>query len=110
MEGEARLWVCQNCVWALNYQGAKQGSAKNVAKAFSIEEFFATYSSFFGHMPSRKAGNQGDERYTADWKQLADRYKADRGFRCEACGVDLNKHKKLLHVHHRNGVKGDNNT
>lgn len=29
---------------------------------------------------------------------------------CEACGVDLTAHKKLLQAHHKNGVKSDNST
>jgi len=108
MEGDARLWVCQNCLKALNYKGAQQRNAYGVAAAFSIEEFFATYSSFFTHLPSRKAGNQEDEGYTADWTQVAARYKAERNFQCESCRVDLTNQKNLLHVHHRNGVKSDN--
>lgn len=108
MEGHSRLWVCQNCLKELNYKGAQQSGTYNLAKAFGIEEFFATYSSFFSYLPSRKAGDQGDEGYTADWAHVAARYKADRNFECELCGVHLSNHKKLLHVHHRNGVKGDN--
>lgn len=108
LEGEARLWVCQNCLKVLNYKGAQQGDPYQLARGFSIEEFFSTYSSFFTHLPRGKAGEAGEEGYTADWTQVAARFKADRDFVCESCGVDLTHHKNLLHVHHKSGVKSDN--
>lgn len=107
-EGSARLWVCQNCLKLLNYKGAQRGKARDIAKLFGIEEFFSTYSSFFGHLPSRYAGGGAQEDYTKDWSQVAARYKMDQDFRCQSCKVDLSTHKRLLHVHHKNGVKSDN--
>ena len=108
VEGDANLWVCQNCLKALNYKGATHGNTLELAKHFDIGEFFSTYSSFFTHLPQRRAGNSKEEGYTPDWPQIAGRFKADKDFKCESCGVDLSTHKNLLHVHHRNGVKGDN--
>jgi len=54
-EGEARLWVCQNCLKQLNYKGANYGGAYEQAKDFDIEEFFANYSSYFRYLPTRNA-------------------------------------------------------
>ena len=108
VEGDANLWVCQNCLKALNYKGAMHASTRQLAQSFDIGEFFSTYSSFFTHLPQRRAGNSKEEGYTPDWPQIAGRFKADKDFKCESCGVDLGAHKNLLHVHHRNGVKGDN--
>jgi hypothetical protein len=107
-EGDARLWVCQNCLKKLNYKGAQYGGAYQQARDFDIGEFFSKYSSFFPHPPSRKAEDKDDEDYTDNWPQIAGNFKADRGFRCDSCGVILSAHKNLLHVHHRNGVKSDN--
>ncbi len=108
VEGHARLWVCRYCLKALNYKSATHGNTLELAKHFDIGEFFSTYSSFFTHLPQRRAGNSKEEGYTPDWPQIAGRFKSDKNFKCESCGVDLGAHKKLLHVHHRNGVKGDN--
>ena len=108
LNGHTILRVCQNCIKALNYKGAKQGQAWNIAAFFSIEEFFSTYSSFFTHLPSRTAGKQVEEGYSADWPQISARYKTSQNFKCECCSVDLSNHKRLLHVHHLNGVKSDN--
>ena len=107
-DGWTRLFVCKNCLKQLNYQGARSGGLQELARSFDIEEFFSTYSSFFFHMPTRQAGDRTSDGYSEDWAKLAGRYKADRDFRCESCRVDLTKDKKLLHVHHKNGVKGDN--
>lgn len=108
IEGYAHLWVCQNCVKKLNYQGAAYGRHYQVARDFAIGEFFSTYSSCFENLPRRQAGQAGEDSYSANWSEIAGALKASRDFRCENCGVDLRAHKQLLHVHHRNGVKGDN--
>ncbi|EAR22190.1 HNH endonuclease signature motif containing protein [Nitrococcus mobilis] len=107
-EGYARLWVCQNCLNSLNYKGAQRRNVRDIAQSFDIEEFFSIYSSFFAHLPSRYAGDGTQEDYTQDWHRVAARYKADQDFRCQSCKVDLSTQKRLLHVHHENGVKSDN--
>lgn len=108
VEGIAKLQVCQNCLKELNYKGATNGGARNIAQDFNIEEFFSVYSSFFPYLPRRRAGNHEDDNYTKDWPNIAAHYKAEKNFKCESCGVDLSGYKNLLHVHHKNGVKGDN--
>lgn len=108
VEGTANLWVCQNCLKELNYKGAANGKTYQIAKDFDIEEFFSTYSSFFPHLPRRRAGRHEEDGYTPDWPQVAAHYKASQDFNCESCGVNLSGQKNLLHVHHKNGVKGDN--
>lgn len=107
IEGKTQLDVCKNCLDYLNYQGYKQGSQSTIFSRFSLTEFFATYSSFFPHMPSRLAG-ENDSLYTPDWPIISGKYRADQDFCCESCGVNLSNHKNLLHTHHKNGVKTDN--
>ena len=107
VEGRTRLKVCKYCLGELNYQGYKTGNRGAVFKRFRLERFFSTYSSFFPHLPKRLAGTP-DSDYTADWPAIAGAYKADQGFRCEKCGVDLSEHRELLHGHHRDGVKTNN--
>lgn len=106
-EGVARLNVCKNCLTYLNYQGYVNGNRTRVYQDFSIGEFFETYSSFFPYMPKRKAGDQ-DGLYTQDWGRIAGEFKLKRNYTCEICAVSLSNHRRLLHVHHRNGVKVDN--
>jgi hypothetical protein len=109
-EGTARLWVCRNCLELLNYgncNGRRNGRYQE-AREFDIGAFFETYSSFFTHLPRRRAGEGGGTGYTEDWGQIAAQVKQRCAYRCEGCGVDLTDAKRYLHVHHLNGVKSDN--
>lgn len=110
VEGVARLLVCKNCLSKLNYKGAATGNSRRrqkIVDEFDIGEFFEKYSSFFRHMPSsfRTAGSAG---YTADWDEVSARIRREAKYRCTACHVDLGTVKRLLHVHHKNGLKSDN--
>lgn len=101
------LLVCQKCMEFLNYKGARrQGKARSVAHSFSIPEFFECYSSIFKFMPS---GFKVDSfAYSKDWQSISSQKRADENFTCEECKIDLSSHRYLLHVHHVDGVKGNN--
>lgn len=106
IDGRTRLKVCKTCLSKLNYRRAGQTRDQIVAE-FDLKAFFATYQSSFPHMPSRRAG-QFDGQYTADWGEVARRYKETKNFTCESCHLDLRNALSLLHVHHINGVKTNN--
>lgn len=38
--------------------------------------------------------------YNRNWVLVSWQYRESKAFTCESCGVDLSKHKGLLHVHH----------
>ncbi len=112
-EGDVKLDVCQNCLEQLNYNDYKflsQDNRKNEVKTFNILNFFEQYSSFIRYLPSGIAKVK-DVTYTDDWEEISSEYRASVHYKCEECGVDLSNNsqtRKLLHVHHINGVKGDN--
>ncbi|QXO19039.1 HNH endonuclease [Vibrio ostreae] len=107
-EGIAKLKICKFCLGQLNYKGYSTGASRTeVFDQFDMEEFFATYSSFFPHMPSRKA-EAAKTNYTSDWAKISSHYRVEKNFECEQCKVNLRTHRSLLHVHHINGVKSDN--
>lgn len=106
IDGRTRLKVCKTCLSKLNYRRAGRTRDQIVAE-FDLKAFFATYQSSFPHMPSRRAG-QFDGQYTADWGEVARRYKETKTFTCESCHLDLRNALSLLHVHHINGVKTNN--
>lgn len=109
-EGKAKLKICKFCLGQLNYQGYSSGSDRNaIFDGFDMAEFFATYSSFFPHMPSRKA-ESAETGYTEDWSKISSHYRVEKGFQCEQCNVNLRSNRGLLHVHHVNGVKSDNSS
>lgn len=99
------LEVCKNCLKRLNYKNYSRNF--KAFSEFNIAEFFTTYSSFFASLPSRFAGEQ-DGDYSDDWSMVSAKYRSSKNYCCESCSVDLSKHKKLLHTHHKNGVKTDN--
>lgn len=113
IEGRTRLKVCKNCLNKLDYQQyrltrrADPRTCDQIVAEFDLKAFFATYQSSFPHMPSRRAG-QFDGQYTADWGEVARRYKETKNFTCESCHLDLRNALSLLHVHHINGVKTNN--
>jgi len=110
VEGVAELRVCKNCLKALNYQDyllQNRREQNEIHRKFSIDRFFERYSTFFKHLPSRDVAALRSG-YTADWPQVSERIRKEAGYVCEECGIDLHEHKRLLHVHHGNGVKADN--
>ncbi|MGR5448467.1 HNH endonuclease [Vibrio sp. PNB22_3_1] len=107
-EKKARLKVCQNCLRKLNYKGCNTTTnITSIVQNFNMAEFFATYSSFFPHMPSRRA-ETAESGYSDDWSKISSRYRVEKNFECEECKVNMRSNRSLLHVHHVNGVKSDN--
>ena len=108
IEGKTRLKVCKNCLGRLEqYRRADWRTQNRMAEAFDLETFFDTDQSFFPHIPSRRAG-EFDGQYTANWPEISRRYKERKNFTCENCRVNLSGDRRLLHVHHINGVKTNN--
>jgi hypothetical protein len=107
LEGETNLKVCKNCLGHLNYQGYSSKAKGPIFKAFDLTEFFDTYSSFFKFMPSGAAESK-ELGYSNDWNDVSKNVRENLNYKCQQCGLDLSDHKRLLHVHHINGVKSDN--
>ena len=110
IEGNAKLHCCQNCLKQLNYKGAytmPYEQLLDLAANLDIAEFFCTYSSLFRSLPKSltEAYQWG---YTEDWPQISLQVRKEAGYKCQHCKVDLSSSKRLLHVHHINGIKSDN--
>lgn len=111
IDGEARLSVCQYCLEGINYKkfasiprGARR---REFVCSFKLNDFFDTYSSFFKFMPA-VAVDKNAIKYTDDWDQISKRVREKCAYQCQQCGLNLINNKRLLHVHHINGVKSDN--
>lgn len=113
IQGETKLNVCQYCLESINYQkfsSLKRGAPrKTFVQGFHLADFFDTYSSFFKFMPTGVANNQ-TSHYTKDWDDISKKVRVKFNYQCQQCGLDLSQHKRLLHVHHINGVKSDNSS
>jgi hypothetical protein len=109
--GNVELAVCQNCLSELNFQGFSDLNyveKSKLTEQFSYIAFFETYSSYFKSLPISTVDNQGGG-YTADWSSISSNLRSELNYTCEQCGVNLKANLKLLHTHHINGNKSDNN-
>jgi len=108
-EGRAPLHVCINCLKFLNYKQARvSGWHNKVRDAFKLDEFFDTYSSCFTQLPSRTTMDAASSSYSSDWNKISEQVRADCNWTCEKCNVKLSSHRNLMHVHHVDGVKNNN--
>ncbi len=103
--GYTDLKVCKVCLRKLNYEGYTKRK-REVFESFSYKVFFQKYDSFFPYHPKREAGTA--EGYTSDWKEVSRSFRAARHYKCEHCGVDASQKPYLIHTHHKNGVRSDN--
>ena len=101
----SRLHVCKNCLSLLNYKNYKQN--RRVFDEFKLEDFFEVYSTLFSHLPKFEDQIYSSD-YTNDWENISQKYKAKKNYVCETCDTSFINNKSLLHTHHINGIKEDN--
>jgi hypothetical protein len=109
-EGRVSLNVCQNCLKKLNYKNAANETYSGLARIveeFSLSEFFSTYSSLFKYYPKVNA-KDAKRGYSKSWKNLSRKIRKEEGYCCSHCKVCLKSNKGLLHTHHINREKSDN--
>jgi len=107
---DVALKVCINCLKRINYKNYRHTPMPKVSvwSKFDIAEFFNTFSTSFRHLPKEIPGGLTKGSYTADWPSLSSEIRRAAIFCCDDCKVDLSGSPTLLHVHHINGVKNDN--
>jgi hypothetical protein len=104
----ARLQICINCLKHLNYNGYLTDPRRQfeIRKNFSLKDFFAEHSSLFRFLPTSFIERK--EGYADNWREISERTRANKGYCCESCELDLNAYKYLLHTHHMDGNKRNN--
>ncbi len=110
-EFEAPLCVCKHCLTQLNWKGYARTKSRKLWLEFSIQDFFAEFTTFFSSRPRYTDLTAPRGGYVKDWPRRATRLKQQRGWCCDECGVNLSQHPNrdtLLHAHHKNGVTSDN--
>ena len=109
-EFEAQLLVCMNCLKELDWKGCRNSdwdTIRVLRKEFSLQDFFAEYTTFFSQRPRYTDLTAPRGGYAKDWHRRSTRTKQSRGYCCEKCGANFSNHKDLLHTHHKNGVTSD---
>ena len=112
-EMEASLAPCMNCLKQLDYDAFANlsGLEKKAAVAnFDIRGFFDTCRPTFRCLPIYTANNFPQGTYAADWADISGKVRQRAGWTCSKpqCGVNLSSNRKLLHVHHVDGNRGNN--
>lgn len=116
-EMELPLKPCMNCLERLNFQGFAEEKRADWARKWAIrdrfvlEEFFNEHRTRFQELPRYTDSDAPASGYSPDWDQVSRRYRESKRWICERCNVNLSDraNRGLLHTHHANGVKGDNN-
>ena len=116
-----KLRVCQNCLDHLSWKGFRSdGSLTSserlrVVDRFALDEFFEHFRrSQVREKPRWTPNTIPVASYTDDFDEISSRARAAARWRCQEPGCDrllaASWQRRYLHVHHRNGVKGDNSS
>lgn len=107
---ESSLHVCKNCLEKLNYKNYKNETyLKNkIFNEFRVDEFFERYSTLFDYLPNIKI-EPSEIDYADNWNEVSKDYRSSKSYVCETCDTSFKNNKYLLHTHHKNGIKNDNN-
>ena len=97
---EMPMKVCKNCISTL--------CLGVTPDTFSLEAFFAKYSSQIKRVPKHTEKTAPLNLYTSDWREVANRVKKGNDWYCDECDQSFKTQKELLHVHHVDGNKSNN--
>ena len=106
-----KLTPCRNCLMDLNYDNYKElsGREKNeMVNNFDLGKFLENYKPIFRCLPLFTPESFPDGNYTSDWAKISEEKRLEAGWTCSCCRVELEKNRGLLHVHHRDGNRGNN--
>ena len=94
---------------AINYEGyrdAKRGRDQ-IINDFDLElsRPMGPSSELCHDIPQKQLEGQ----YTSDWAEVSVRIRNSANWTCEECGVNCSENRGLLHAHHIDGNRGNNN-
>lgn len=110
-ELDAALGPCKDCLTEIDYDGytrADKPRKQEIWDTFDIKRFLERFSTSVSPPPRHYSQVTRADGYVADWQVISLAYRDSVGWRCEQCDVRLPGDPDLLHVHHRNGVRSDN--
>ena len=108
---EAMLDPCKNCLKSLDYYGwasATSQQKNEIMRAFSVEKFYEEFESIFRCLPLYTPETFPDGNYTDDWAKISHETRRKANWVCSCCRIDCSNNTGLLHVHHKDGNRGNN--
>lgn len=112
-EINARLLPCRNCMSAVNYNNydALSGQSRTLlVQNFPIEDMLESLKPIFRCLPLYSSSSMPAADYASDWAKISIQTRDNSNWLCDCCGVRLEQKtgKGLLHVHHKDGIRGNN--
>ena len=102
------LDVCKNC---LSHLGAKYPNDDLFSfYKYEIKAFLDKYNTQHIKKPSYSPNTIPKDDYTSDWNEISKKVRKENNYICSKCKTDYSSEKYLLHVHHKDGVKWNNNS
>jgi 5-methylcytosine-specific restriction endonuclease McrA len=96
-----KLDLCKNCVDELNDRGLW-------LSPFSLEKYFEKYDSQVPKTIRRIETVTEVQNYTPNQDDISREYRKAANFICQKCGVNCSSEPSLLHLHHRDGDRSNN--
>ena len=106
------LSVCKNCLEILRWDDYSPGwnseKKDKCVSYFQIRNFFSKYPISLIDKKGFSDKSSSFNQYSNDWNNISHIYKKSQKWVCEQCGVNLIHSKPLIHTHHINGQKNEN--
>lgn len=106
------LSVCKNCLEILRWDDYSPGwnseKKDKCVSYFQIKNFFSKYPISLIDKKGFSENNSSLNQYSNDWNTISHKYKKSQKWVCEQCGVNLIHSKALIHTHHINSQKNEN--
>lgn len=111
------LSVCKNCLDRLQWKGfnfseMRRSERNRIFDTFALSEFFEVKNrTLVREKPRWTPKTFPGGSYTDDFDEISSVARAAAKWRCQDCGrlFAASWQRQYLHVHHENGVAGDNN-
>jgi len=112
-EINAKLLPCRNCISSVNYNnysGMSSQAKIQLVQNFPVDEMLESFKPIFRCMPLYDTALMPQANYSNDWPKISIQTRQNAKWFCDCCGVRLEEKigKGLLHVHHRDGIRGNN--
>ena len=103
--------VCKNCLEFLNYKDYEESNRtqrQDIFNSFNLTDFLEHFKYIFRCLPLYGESTFPGADYSKDWAKVSNELRKSSGWMCSCCNVVLESEKGLLHVHHKDGIKGNN--